>query len=105
MVCSNDPELLIDLFEFLDLKQVYSKECILLPYQKETDKRMDEEVVLELLVRLGSAQDNVIGVLNDLERELFDNKLRITNEVVRQLFAGLGKRKGLLEISLGEETR
>lgn len=59
-------------------------------------------MVLELLVRLGSSQDNVISVLNDLERELFDNKLRITNEVIRQLFVGLGKRKGLLEVSLGE---
>jgi len=87
------------------LKQVYAKERILLPYQREVDKRMDEDIVLELLVRLGTSQDNIIGVLNDLEKELFDNKLRITNEVIRQLFMGLGKRKGLLETSLGEETR
>lgn len=62
-------------------------------------------MVLELLVRLGNNQDNLVQTMNELEHELFDNKLRITNEVIRQLFVGLGKRKGLLEVSLSEETR
>lgn len=39
---SNDPDLLVDFLEFLDLRQVYAKERILLAYQKEADKRMDE---------------------------------------------------------------
>jgi hypothetical protein len=101
MITINDNDILIEFLEFLDLKQVYAKEGILLSYQKETDKKMDEDIILDLLVKLGAGQEGVIGILNDLDRELFDNKLRITNEVIRQLFMGLGKRKGLLEISLG----
>lgn len=97
--------MLAEFFEFLDIRQVYGKERILLPYQRENDKRMDEDIVVELLVRLGNCQDNIVEVLNDIERELFENKLRITSEVIRQLFVGLGKRKGLLEVSLGDETR
>lgn len=85
------------------MRQVYAREKILLSYQKEIDRKMDEDVILDLLIRLGTHQEPTVSVLACIEKELFDNKLRVTNEVIRQLFMGLGKRKGLLEISLGEE--
>jgi hypothetical protein len=68
VVTGNDNEIFIDFLEFLDVKQAYTKERILLPYQKESDKKMDEDVILDLLVKLGAGQEGVIGFLNDLDR-------------------------------------
>lgn len=69
----------MDFFDFLEVRQVYAKEKILLSYQKEVDRKMDEDVILDLLTKLGTHLEPIVMVVASLERELFDNKLRVTN--------------------------
>lgn len=75
----DNKEYLVDFFDFLEVRQVYAKEKILLSYQKEVDRKMDEDVILDLLTKLGTHLEPIVMVVASLERELFDNKLRVTN--------------------------
>lgn len=79
MIGLDNKEYLVDFFDFLEVRQVYAKEKILLSYQKEVDRKMDEDVILDLLTKLGTHLEPIVMVVASLERELFDNKLRVTN--------------------------
>lgn len=59
-----------------------------------------EETVLELLVRLDF---DPTEALTDLEKLIFEGHIRLSSETIRQLFAGLGSRKGLLQVALSDD--
>ena len=90
-------ENLPELYEFLGVRNVFNRENVELVENHEPFNTRTEEGLLELLVKLDV---DPTEALNDLERLIFEGHLRLSSETIRQLFAGLGNRKGLLQIAL-----
>ena len=59
-------EVLIELFEFLDIRKMYAKEHIELPADKDSEKKLDEDVILDLMVKLGTGQESAVNCINAL---------------------------------------